>query len=278
LAVIGGCLYLRTLVICGIARFLCNSRILCSLAQALLYANTKNLFQGEDASQAKSSATAAAAKNDETKMQTTEDATVTSAPDSLDGSSSQGQTTDEATADAAQNTRDSSSNVDGAGRCLRVLRSSLWTNFPFIAYCMVVAAVQGCIQSILIFLPARGRQLGAGSRAAALLLTLFGVFDMAGRFVFGFVFDIRAVRRHRTYLYTAVAASFGAATALLAAVDEYVVLATGTCVVAVVEGGAHSQRATCVSELVEPSQSSLAVGLVIFAQGFGNFYGPLIGG
>jgi len=101
---------------------------------------------------------------------------------------------------------------------------------------------------------------------------------MAGRFIFGFVFDTRPVRRRRAYLYTAVAASFGAVAALMATVSGYVWLAAITCLVAVLEGGAHSQRATSVNELVQPSQASLGVGLVIFAQGFGNFYGPIVGG
>jgi len=101
---------------------------------------------------------------------------------------------------------------------------------------------------------------------------------MAGRFIFGFVFDTRPVRRRRAYLYTAVAASFGAVAALMATVSGYVWLAAITCLVAVLEGGAHSQRATSVNELVQPSQASLGIGLVIFAQGFGNFYGPIVGG
>jgi len=170
------------------------------------------------------------------------------------------------------------SDAVGVRKCLRVLRSSLWTNIPFIAYCVIVAAVQGCIQSLLIFLPARGRELGAGPSAAALLLTLFGAFDMGGRFVFGFIFDVRAVRRRRTFLYTLVAACFGAGTALLAAAGGFLLLAVLTCLVAVLEGGAHSQRTSCVTEMVEPAQMALSVGLVIFAQGFGNFYGPLVGG
>jgi len=161
---------------------------------------------------------------------------------------------------------------------VRLLRSSLWTNVPFIIYCMVVATTQGCIRVVIIFLPARCSELGAGLNATAFLLVLFGAFDVGGRFIFGFIFDIAAVRRRRSGLYTAVAATFGAGTALLAAVDSYLGLAVGSCIVAVLEGGAHSQRATSVDELVEPSQVSLGVGLVIFAQGFGNFYGPIVGG
>jgi len=206
-------------------------------------------------------------------MRTTEDATSTTSSRCHDPSS-QTETQDK-TADGVQKTGESNSS-DGGSKCLRVLRS--WTNVPFIVYCLVVAGVQGSIQSILIFLPARAAELGAGPNAAALLLTLFGAFDMGGRFLFGFVFDVRAVRRRRSYLYTAVAATFGAITALLAAVGDYVVLAVGTCIVAVFEAGAHSQRATSVTELVEPSQVSLGVGLVILAQGFGNFYGPIVGG
>jgi MFS family permease len=157
-------------------------------------------------------------------------------------------------------------------------RSSLWTNFPFIVYCLLVAAVQGCIQSVLIFLPARGRELGASAQAASLLLTLFGAFDMAGRFVFGFMFDLKWFCKRRTHLYTAVAMAFSIVTAFLAAANSYVTLAAVTCLVALFEGGAHSQRATNVTELVEPSQMSIGVGLVILFQGLGNFYGPLVGG
>jgi len=131
---------------------------------------------------------------------------------------------------------------------------------------------------ITIFLPALSSELGAGTNAAALLLTLFGAFDMVGDFVFGFLFDVRAVRRRRSYLYTAVAASFGAGTALLAAAGDYGALAVATCVAGVLEGGARGHRLTSMNELVEPSQVSLGIGLVIFAQGFGNFYGPLVGG
>jgi len=204
-----------------------------------------------------------------------EDATTTTAASSShDDPTSHSQVVPDATADVAQ----TSPKVHCGTKCFSLVRSSLWTNCPFITYCLLVAGVQGCIQSVLIFLPARGRELGAGASGAALLLTLFGAFDMGGRFVFGFVFDIRAVRQRRSYLYTAVAASFGALAVLLAAFGNYVLLAIGTCLVAVVEGGAHSQRATSVTELVEPSQTSLAVGLVIFAQGFGNFYGPIVGG
>jgi len=159
-----------------------------------------------------------------------------------------------------------------------MLRSSLWTNYAFFVYCTVVAAAQGCIQSVLIFLPARCSELGAGPNAAAFLLTLFGAFDMGGRFVFGFLFDIPPVRRRRSYLYTLVAATFGACTTLLAAIDGYMELAIVTCVVAMLEGGVHSQKATSVDELVEPSQVSLGIGLVMFVQGLGNFYGPIVGG
>ena len=242
-----------------------------------LLTRDKILFQGNCPS-IKSSVSAEATQNDETEIQTTEDTDATTPA----SSSRHDPLSHDVTADGTQKTRrnpeSNGSVVDGGRKCLRVLRSSLWTNFPFVVYCMLVAAVQGCIQSVLIFLPSRGRELGAGPSAAALLLTLFGAFDMGGRFVFGFVFDIRAVRRRRSYLYTAVAVSFGSGAALLAAVDDYVLLATVTCFVAVLEGGAHSQRATSVTELVEPSQTSLAVGLVIFAQGCGNFYGPIIGG
>jgi len=220
------------------------------------------------------------AEDDATDMQTAENVTTPlRTSDEHQEKFSESHVTSDAFEETPADAGRSVSIADVSRKRLRVLRSSLWTNFPFIVYCTVVAAVQGCIQSVLIFLPARGRELGAGPNAAALLLTLFGVCDMAGRFIFGFVFDLRAVRqRGRSYVYLAVAASFGATAALMAAAGEYATLATCTCVVAVLEAGAHSQRATSVTEMVKPSQMATGVGLVIFAQGVGNFYGPIVGG
>jgi len=234
------------------------------------------VFKEEDASPIKRSVDAAAAEDDVTKMRTTEDATTPVSSCRCHDMSSQSQTTEDATADAGQ--KADIKRLVTSRRCLGILQSSLWTNLSFIFYCVVAAAAEGCFQLIVIFLPARGSELGAGLNAAAFLLTLFGAFDMGGRLIFGFLFDIPAVRRRRSYLYTAVAASFGASTALLAAVDGYVALAVVTCIVAVAEGGADSQRATGIDELVEPSQVSLGVGLVMFTQGFGCFYGPIVGG
>ena len=247
----------------------------CSLRQG-------KLFQEEDFSPIKRSANAAAAEDDVTRMRTTEDATTSTLRRRRGDRSSQSQMTEDATADAVQTT---GAYIEGnsvgrvpSSKYLRVPRSSLWTNFPFILYCMVVAAAQGCIRIVVIFLPARCSELGAGPSAAAFLLTLFGAFDVGGCLIFGFLFDIPAVRRRRSYLYAAVAVSFGAGTALLAAADNYVALALVTCIVAVLGGGAQSQRATGIDELVEPSQVSFAVGLLMFVQGFGSFYGPIVGG
>ena len=225
------------------------------------------LFQEEDVLNE-----AAAAQKNATRMRIIEDAT-TSTSSSRHNQLSQMRT-------SGRYRYSESNSPDGGRKCLPVgfVRSSLWTNFRFIVYCMVVAGVQGAMLPIFIFLPARAAELGAGPGAAAFLLTLFGAFDMVGGFFFGFVFDIRAVRRRRSYLYTAVAALFGAGTALLAAAGDYVVLAAATCVVAVVAGGARGHRVTTASELVEPSQVSLGIGLIIFAQGLGNFYGPVAGG
>lgn len=163
-------------------------------------------------------------------------------------------------------------------RLLSFFKSSLWFNVPFILYCTMVTATQGCIQAVLVFLPGCGRELGATRQQASLLLTVFGAADMIGRFVFGFVFDLKPLRSRRTHLYTAVAASFAAMAVLLGFMPTYLSLAVVTALVAFFEGGAHSQRATNVTELVEPSQMSIGVGLVIFFQGLGNFYGPLVGG
>ena len=139
---------------------------------------------------------AAAAAEDSNAIEIQQQATEDAEAAEVNNNNGQLPPSQQATVDTTPNSA-AETGSGGRWRCLRVVRSSLWTNIPFIAYCIVVAAVQGCIQSVLIFLPARGRELGSNPSGAALLLTLFGAFDMAGRFIFGFVFDIRAVRRRR---------------------------------------------------------------------------------
>ena len=157
-------------------------------------------------------------------------------------------------------------------------KSSLLRNIPFLLYCLIVCGLQGCIQCVLIFLPSCGKELGASRQQEALLLTSFGVADMVGRFVFGFVFDIKLLRPRRQILFVCIAAGFGACSILMAASNTYVALLVLTCLTAFLQGGAHSQRATNVPELVKPKQMSTAVGFSFFFMGVGNFYGPFVGG
>jgi len=164
--------------------------------------------------------------------------------------------------------------------CIRpkCLSSSLWCNFPFLIHCATMTGLQGCIQCVLLFLPSYAKELGSSFQQEAWLLTLFGIWDMIGRFAFGFIFDLKWVRTRRTHMYTFVSAGFAIFAILLALTSDFLGLAIVTCFTAFFEGGSHSQRATIIPDLVEKTQMSIGIGLGFFFMGIGNFYGPLVGG
>jgi len=157
--------------------------------------------------------------------------------------------------------------------------SSLWRNVPFIIHCFMMVGLQSCIQTIMIFVPSfAGQELGSSTSQEAWILGIFGLSDLVGRFFFGFVFDIKPIRKRRLPMYIAVSMAFAFFTLVTAFCQDYAGLVVVIIFSAFFEGGAHSQRTTIVPNYVEPDQMSIAVGMCFLFMGIGNFFGPTAGG
>lgn len=175
----------------------------------------------------------------------------------------------------------SPASVRGRSVCCRrcaCSRDSLFCNTTFIIYCFLMAGMQYAIMGTLLFVPGFAVEKGVDKITASLLLSIYGFVDLGARFLFAFVFDLKAVRSHRRYLYAIVGLMFGASTMVISAMPTYISLAAAVALNALCEAAFHSQRATILSEFVAPAHASLAVGLMIASQGVGNISGPPFAG
>ena len=157
-------------------------------------------------------------------------------------------------------------------------QTEILTNVTFLIYGFQIFAMSICIQTFLTYLPSLSEQYGSSKTMAALLLSVVGLSDMAGRFIFGFLFDLRTVRYRRRLFHACLGIPVGLLCLLMGYLSSYTMFMVVGVLYGVVEGGFHSQRATIVSEFVSKDKMSSTVGFVIFFQGFGNLAGPPVAG
>ena len=106
--------------------------------------------------------------------------------------------------------------------CVPCQPGSVWRNWTFWLYGYLIISMQTCIMTFLIFLPDFCLELGVDRRTAAWTLTIFGFCDMVGRFLFGFLFDLRSIRQNRRDFFCFVAFMFGASVATMAFMPNFV--------------------------------------------------------
>jgi len=151
-------------------------------------------------------------------------------------------------------------------------------NVTFLLYGIEIVAMSVHIQTFLTFLPGIAMEMGVDEGRAALLLSIVGVADMAGRFFWGFIFDLKSVRNRRRLLHACIGLPMGGLAIVFGLQQGYVGFVLFTVIWGLFEGGFHAQRATIVSEFVGPEHMSSTVGFVIAFQGIGNLLGPPVAG
>ena len=77
----------------------------------------------------------------------------------------------------------------------------LWSP-TFLLYGLQIMCMSITTQVFFCFLPAIAEQHGTERNAAAFLLSVMGFADMIGRFLFGFFFDLKAIRYRRRLFHT----------------------------------------------------------------------------
>ena len=154
----------------------------------------------------------------------------------------------------------------------------LFTILAFVMYSGQNIVLQFCTAVPLIFLPQLGMENGYTETASAFLISISGIFDIVGRYVFGILFDIQCIVPQRRLLHGILGLLLGTATFCLGLTGSYVTMLVGAAFHGMMAGGYHAQKTSIVSEFVPITLMSDAVGFSFFFEGFGSLVAaPLFG-
>ena len=148
----------------------------------------------------------------------------------------------------------------------------------FWVYAINISALPCVAQSYMVYTPSLMKERGFSDTQAALVLSIAGASDIAGRFIAGFLFDLSFVRTRRWPVHTVYGFFLGFIVLFNAFQHQLAGFIAIALVWGIFEGGYHSQRATIVSEFIKPQEVANSVGFMIFWQGIGNMLSPTFAG
>ena len=176
----------------------------------------------------------------------------------------------------------------------------LFSSATRIFYFASITSLPMAFGVVIYFMPDAAMLSGYTDTEGAWLLSVFGICDVIGRLFWGFMFDLKVLRRRRSISFALLGWSCVVLSCLLSVTCISMVLLAGLVIGVVVvcmstareywhficfavtfgffSGGFHSQRMTIISEFVPTNLHSNAVGFSVFFQGVGNLLISPIGG
>ena len=152
------------------------------------------------------------------------------------------------------------------------------TSLPYVLYSGQNLVLQFCTAVPLIFLPQLGVENGYTETASSILISVSGIFNIVGRFLFGFVFDMQCTVRRRRLCHALFGLSLGTAVICLGLTDNYATMCLGAAFHGTTTGGYHAQKTSIAAEFVPIILMPDAVGFSFFFEGFGSLVAaPLFG-
>ena len=136
------------------------------------------------------------------------------------------------------------------------------------------------LMTAMIYLPPLAHEAGADDIEASLMLSILGAADIVGRFLWGFLFDLKCVRdkKRRQFMFGITGIMFGISVIILGFCHSIPTLGACIFLYGVVEGGYHSQRMTILGEFLTKEEIADGVGWSICFQGVGCLMStPLLG-
>ncbi|ELT89264.1 hypothetical protein CAPTEDRAFT_212808 [Capitella teleta] len=145
---------------------------------------------------------------------------------------------------------------------------SLLSNAVFHVYFWAVLFASIGHSSLFVMLPPNGLENGFSKDRAALLVSIVGAFDLLGRVVFGWVSDLKLVRRkHGFYLAMGISGCFAV---LFPATSYSFTYQAPVCAVFGIFGGSYiALTAVVLEEALGAAKLPNTFGLTVMGQGFG---------
>ena len=84
---------------------------------------------------------------------------------------------------------------ESTGKCFRLRRKfEIFSSSSYLVYIINIGCMGFVLMTPMIYLPSLVLEMGYNKQTAALMLSLVGLADIIGRFLFGFIFDLRAIQ------------------------------------------------------------------------------------
>ena len=155
---------------------------------------------------------------------------------------------------------------------------SLLKEPPFLIFCLSILLFTASFKAGFTFLPALVKSSGLSESNAALILSISGVFDTAGRITTGFLFDFRKIKQFRGLIYNIILFAIAIVSFICPTVRSFAGFAILASVYGWLTGSYVSQKSVIIVDILGVEKLSSSLGLLACFQGFGSLFGPPLSG
>ena len=148
----------------------------------------------------------------------------------------------------------------------------------FLIFCLSILLFTASFKAGFTFLPALVKSSGLSESNAALILSISGVFDTAGRIVTGFLFDFRKIKQFRGLIYNIILFAIAIVSFICPTVRSFAGFAILASVYGWLTGSYLSQKSVIIVDILGVEKLSSSLGLLVFFQGLGTLIGPPLSG
>ncbi|XP_074655498.1 monocarboxylate transporter 4-like isoform X2 [Tubulanus polymorphus] len=179
-------------------------------------------------------------------------------------------------------------NVINCGALYRPLKRSkvkvvcidygLLRNIEFVLYAVFIGICTMSYMSIPTFIPALAVQKSIDWTQTAYFLSAYGVTNMIGRLVSGFIFDCSKIRPIRRYIYNITPFLLFITMIMFPLATGFTGFILCSLCYGLSNGLFVSQIASILADIVGADRFSGSIGIVTFFRGFGVMVAPVVGG
>ncbi|KAI8778863.1 monocarboxylate transporter 12 isoform X1 [Biomphalaria glabrata] len=164
------------------------------------------------------------------------------------------------------------------GKRKQIFNCSLLRNPSFVLFCISLLLFTAAFKAAFTFIPALVKSRDISESDAALVLSIAGVFDTAGRIVAGLVFDLPRIKFLRPVLFNSFIFAIAGISFLLPSMTSFASFCVVCSVYGVLTGAYISQKSVVIVDILGIENLSTSFGLLICFQAVGMCAGPPLSG
>ncbi|KAH9488413.1 hypothetical protein Btru_067371 [Bulinus truncatus] len=160
----------------------------------------------------------------------------------------------------------------------QIFNVSLLLDPSFVMFCISLMLFTASFKAAFTFIPALVKSKGISETDAALVLSITGIFDTAGRIVAGLIFDLRKIKFLRPLLFNSFIFAIAGVSFVLPSLKSFASFCTLCSIYGILTGAYISQKSVVIVDILGIENLSTSFGLLICFQAVGICAGPPLSG